>query len=74
MAEDQHGDGHGIHLPGPSLAPLVLSLGVALMVGGFVPENLGSRLAIVSLGATLVIGSAYMWLRHALAEYRGLPD
>ena len=73
MAEGQ-GDGHGIHLPGPSLAPLVLSLGVAMMVGGFVPESIAARLAVVSLGATLVMLSGYQWVRHALAEYRGLPD
>jgi hypothetical protein len=70
----EHDHDHEIHLPGPSLTPLVLSLGIALVLGAFVPENIAVRLAVASIGAVLVIGAMYEWLRHALAEYRDLPD
>ena len=77
MAEErqhgEHGPGHEIHLPGPSLTPLVMSLGIALALGGFVPDNIAARLGIVSVGATLVLAALFEWLRHAIAEYRDLP-
>jgi hypothetical protein len=76
VADDRpHDDAvDGIHLPGPSLIPLVMSIGVALSLAGLVPESRLLRLTIVSLGVTIAIAAGYAWLRDAIREYDHLPD
>jgi hypothetical protein len=71
---EERDDGHGIHLPAPSYLPLVLSFGVALSLGGLVPDSRLARLSLVSLGLTIAAIAAFMWIRDAIVEYRHLPD
>jgi hypothetical protein len=60
------------HLPEPSLLPIVTSIGIALMLFGFVPDSRLWRLAIVTLGAILALGAGWLWLRDSMNEYRQL--
>jgi hypothetical protein len=66
---DQHDD---FHLPEPSLLPIVTSIGIALMLFGFVPDSRLWRLAVVTLGTMLTIGAGWIWLRDSMNEYRQL--
>lgn len=61
-----------IHLPAPSALPIALSLGIALLLFGFVPDSRLWRLAIVSIGATICGAVAWVWVRDSLAEFRDL--
>ena len=54
------------HLPAPSALPIVTSIGIALILFGFVPDSRLWRLAVVTVGA------GWLWLRDSMAEYREL--
>ena len=60
------------HLPEPSLLPVLTSIGIALMLFGFVPDSRLWRLALVTLGAMLTVGAGWIWLRDSMTEYREL--
>ena len=60
------------HLPEPSLLPVLTSIGIALMLFGFVPDSRLWRLALVTLGAMLTVGAGWIWLRDSMTEYRDL--
>jgi len=55
----------GVHLPGPSIRPLLGALGSAALLGGLVIKGWVLVLAVVFLAYTLV-----GWLVDATAEYR----
>jgi len=67
----QHQD---FHLPSPSGTPIVVGAGTALILFGFVPDARIWRLALVSIGVTIVVGGAWRWVVEAMEEYRNLPD
>ena len=60
------------HLPEPSLLPVLTSIGIALMLFGFVPDSRLWRLALVTLGAMLTAGAGWIWLRDSMDEFRRL--
>ncbi|HET7171492.1 MAG TPA: hypothetical protein VFI18_07640 [Gaiellales bacterium] len=60
------------HLPEPSALPIVTSIGIALILFGFVPDSRLWRLAMVSIGTMITIGAGWIWLRDSMAEYRDL--
>jgi hypothetical protein len=60
------------HLPQPSALPIVTSIGIALMLFGFVPDSRLWRLALVSLGAMIALGAGWLWVRDSMNEYREL--
>ncbi|HEY7259687.1 MAG TPA: hypothetical protein VH459_11485 [Gaiellales bacterium] len=60
------------HLPEPSLLPIVTSIGIALMLFGFVPDSRLWRLALVSLGTMIALGAGWLWLRDSMDEYNEL--
>ncbi|HEX2377970.1 MAG TPA: hypothetical protein VHI30_10455 [Gaiellales bacterium] len=60
------------HLPEPSLLPVLTSIGIALMLFGFVPDSRLWRLALVTLGAMLTVGAGWIWLRDSMDEFRRL--
>ena len=60
------------HLPEPSLLPVLTSIGIALMLFGFVPDSRLWRLALVTLGAMLAVGAGWIWLRDSMNEFRDL--
>ena len=60
------------HLPQPSLLPLVTSIGIAVMLFGFVPDSRLWRLALVSIGTMIALGAGWLWVRDSMDEYRDL--
>jgi hypothetical protein len=65
--------GREFHLPSPSALPFATSVGVALVLGGLVPDARIWRFALVSIGAMVIVIFGAQWVRDSMAEYRGLP-
>jgi hypothetical protein len=72
MADQDHA-GAGFHLPSPSALPFATSVGIALMLGGLVPDARIWRLALVSIGVMVTTIFGAQWLRDSIEEYRNLP-
>jgi len=67
---ESHEDAHGaFHLPPPSIWPVVLAIGIALVLTGLI-----LNLIIVAVGALLVVGSTALWVRDARREFHELPE
>ena len=65
-----HEDAHGaFHLPPPSIWPVVLAIGIALVLTGLI-----LNLIIVAVGALLVVVSTALWVRDARREFSELPE
>lgn len=60
--------GEEIHLPGPSVLPLLLTVGVTLMVLGI---TLG--LVLVIGGGIITLGSIFAWVRTTHHDVGELP-
>jgi hypothetical protein len=60
--------GEDIHLPGPSLQPLLLCVGVTVMLIGV---TIG--LFLVVAGGALALGTLIAWIRDARREFEDLP-
>ena len=72
MAESQasHTEGHGdFHLPPPSIWPVVLAVGIALLLTGLI-----INIAVVIVGAVIFIAALAMWVRDARTEFHELPE
>lgn len=62
--EHHNQDGHaGVHMPLPTVWPVVLALGVALLIAGMV-----THLAITLLGLLLTVLAIVGWFRNVLPE------
>src|SRR5262245_21133763 len=59
----------GIHMPGPSFAPILAAVGSALLVFGFVTGGLPLLLGAIALTLTLLY-----WGREAIADYDHIPE
>jgi hypothetical protein len=61
--------GEEIHLPGPSLHPLMLTVGVtALLIG------VTTALFLVIAGGVLSLVTLFLWIRDARREFEHLPS
>jgi hypothetical protein len=60
--------GEEIHLPGPSIQPFLLAIGVTLMIVG-----LTFKPVVLYLGAALSIFVIAAWVRDARRELDSLP-
>ena len=62
----------GVHLPGPSFLPVVMSLGAATLGAGFVfrNEDQVANLFIVAPGLAILLAGVYFWIRAANTEWR----
>jgi hypothetical protein len=73
MAEtkpDAHAEPHeAFHLPPPSIWPVVLAVGIALLLTGLI-----INLVIVIIGAVVSVAAIAFWVRDARREFRQLPD
>ena len=68
--EAQHPDEHeAIHLPPPSIWPVVLAVGIALLLTGLI-----INLVMVIAGAVIVVLSIALWIRDARRELEELPE
>jgi cytochrome c oxidase subunit 1 len=62
-AAEEHGDGHGIHLPSPSYWPLVAAIGLPLIALGFIYDH-----ALIPAGAVITMLGIYAWALEPEAE------
>jgi hypothetical protein len=68
LAEDQSlGPGEAIHLPGPSIFPLVFGLGLSVALVGLVAGPIEVRILIVLLGLLYLLAGGAGW---AVENYR----
>ena len=63
-------EGHeAIHLPPPSIWPVVLAIGIAALLLGMV-----LNLALLIVGALVTLASLALWVRDARREFADLPE
>ena len=63
-------DAHGaFHLPPPSIWPVVLAVGIALLLTGLI-----LNLVVVIVGAIVTVAAIALWVRDARREFRELPE
>jgi hypothetical protein len=60
--------GEELHLPGPSLHPVLLTLGITLTLVGVTIS-----IALVVIGGLLSLFTVAAWIRGARREYEELP-
>ncbi len=60
---DGAGDGHGIHLPSPSIFPLIAALGLPVVAFGFMYDY-----AIVAVGAVILLFGLFGWALEPATE------
>jgi quinol---cytochrome c reductase iron-sulfur subunit, bacillus type len=58
------------HLPAPSLYPIGFAIGVATILVGLIVNPK----VIAPIGGVIAIVFAFLWVRDATAEYRGVPE
>jgi hypothetical protein len=61
--------GEEIHIPGPSVLPLVSAIGITLTIVG---TTLG--LVISAIGLVIVIVTTVMWIRSTRRDIDALPE
>jgi hypothetical protein len=61
--------GEEIHMPGPSLQPLLLTVGVTMILLGVT-----SGTFLLVAGAVLTLGTLFVWIRDARREFEHLPS
>ncbi len=71
-AEPRANPPRGVHLPGPSFLPVVLSVGGALMGVGLVfhPEGQVANLFVLVPGLVVFVLGCVWWVRAANREWR----
>ena len=60
--------GEEIHIPGGSLQPILLTAGITILLLGITTTWI-----LLVVGGLLTVGSLYVWIRDARAEYAELP-
>lgn len=70
MARYRQRDGHAdqIHLPGPSLLPLFMAIGITLALLGLILSW-----PFVAAGAAITLFTTWRWIKAAREEYEQLP-
>jgi hypothetical protein len=73
MSEPERGAappvGEEIHLPGPSLQPVLLTVGITTLLIGIT-----TAVFLVIAGGILTLGTLIMWIRDARREFEHLPS
>jgi hypothetical protein len=71
-AEERPHPPRGVHLPGPSFLPVVMSVGAATLGAGFVfrNEDQVANLFIVAPGLAILLAGVFFWIRAANTEWR----
>jgi hypothetical protein len=67
--DEQHTGHEAIHLPPPSIWPVVLAVGIALLLLGLV-----LNLVLLIVGALITAASVALWVRDARREFQELPE
>lgn len=58
-----------IHLPPPSIWPVVLAVGISALLLGLV-----LNLALLIVGVLITVASLALWIRDARREFHELPE
>ncbi len=61
--------GEEIHLPGPSIQPLLLTVGATTLLIGVT-----TTIILVIAGAVLTLATLFAWIRDARREFEHLPS
>jgi len=61
--------GEEIHIPGPSLQPLLLTVGITVLLIGVT-----TALWMVIVGAIIAVVTLFLWIRDARREFEHLPS
>jgi Flp pilus assembly protein TadB len=61
--------GEEIHLPGPTLHPLLLAVGFTVFLVGIT-----TTLVLVIAGGILFVATLLVWIRNARREFEHLPS
>ena len=73
MSEHERGSasplGEEIHIPGPSLQPLLFAVGVTMFLIGVT-----SGIFLLIAGAVLTLATLFLWIRDARREFEHLPS
>jgi hypothetical protein len=71
-AEERPHPPRGVHLPGPSFLPVLMSLGAATLGAGFVfrNEDQVANLFILVPGLLILVAGVVFWIRAANTEWR----
>ncbi len=67
--EPPHASHEAIHLPPPSIWPVVLAVGISILLLGLV-----LNLALLIVGAVITAASLALWVRDARREFQELPE
>jgi hypothetical protein len=68
-SEQPHESHEAIHLPPPSIWPVVLAVGISLLLLGLV-----LNLVLLLFGVLITAASLALWIRDARREFRELPE
>lgn len=68
MSADQETHAEDIHLPGGSLQPLLLTVGITMALLGITISTV-----LLVAGCVLTVAVLFAWIRGAVLEYRHLP-
>jgi hypothetical protein len=60
--------GEEIHLPEPSILPMLLAVGITIALVGVTISPI-----LIVIGIGLIVPVLYKWIRSARAEFRHLP-
>ena len=73
MSEPERSDvppvGEEIHIPGPSLQPLLLTVGFTMLLIGVTTTPI-----LIIAGAILALCTLIVWIRDARREFQHLPS
>lgn len=65
---ESHATGEEIHLPGPSILPLLTAVGITLALVGIT-----TMIELTVIGAVLTIVCVVRWIKDARREFNELP-
>ena len=68
--QESHAESHeAIHLPPPSIWPVLLALGIAFLLTGLV-----LNLVLLTVGVVISVAATVLWVRAARREFGALPE
>ena len=66
--DDDDDAGHNIHLPSPSIIPLIASAGLPILAAGFIYWDNPWMLPLIPVGAVITLVGVYGWALEPATE------
>ena len=66
--DDDEDAGHGIHLPSPSIIPLIASAGLPLLASGFIYWDNPWMLPLIPVGSVITLVGVFAWALEPATE------